>query len=95
MSSGCTCCNKLYELVSEEISDLLQYFLFLYDGKIQVQFDAIHSLSMLGAIIQGLATFMLLYGAGKWRMQQKTYKLMMQKHSNFEVCFQVDHLMLV
>ena len=84
--------NKLYFLIKKELHDLLQYFLFLYVGAIDVQFDAIHNLYMMGGIIQGLATSMLLYGAGKWQIQQEAQKIMLSKHTDFRIEYQVDYV---
>ena len=63
--------TKLYELISMKIPDLIPYFLFLYGGSIDVQFDAHHMLQMQGGAMQGMATSNLLYSAAKWCAQQK------------------------
>ena len=86
------CHNQLYQLIIEDIQDLLQWFLFLYDGPIDVQFDATHILQILGGLIQGLTSSMYLYGAGKWKIQSKTNQLMIQKYPEFTIDYQVDYV---
>ena len=89
---SCMCHNQMYMMVREDVVDLLQYYLFLYDGPIDVVFDSTHSLQILGGLIQGFATSMFLYGGGKWRIQRKANDLMLTKHKDFKIEFQVDYV---
>ena len=81
-----------YELICELLPDMVQYFKFLYDGDIVVDFDAFHRILMSAGNIQGLTTSQLFYSAAKWRIQQKTEQLMIEHQDGFAVDMQTDYI---
>ena len=84
--------EEMYKLIKEKIPDMLQWFLFLYGDGIQVQFDAIHSLEMLGGAIQGLTSSNLYYSAMKWAVQQNAQQQMEMIEPDFIIDFQMDYI---
>ena len=62
---------------------------FIFLRCIQVQFDAIHSLKMLGGMIQGLTSSNLYYSAVKWDVQQRSLTQMENVSPDFTIDFQM------
>ena len=71
---------------------MLQWFIFLYGDEVDVQFDAMHALKMLGGMIQGLTSSNLYYSAMKWDVQQTAFQQMEAISPDFVIDFQMDYV---
>ena len=84
--------QSMYEYIVEKIPDLHNYYLFLYDDEIQVDFDHNHTLFMSSGGIQGLCSSELFYSMIKWKIQQNAENRMVQRHPDFRIHIQTDYV---
>ena len=86
------CRQIMHDFILKKVPDLHNYYMFLHEDDIQVDFDHIHALFMSSKAIQGLCSSELFYNMIKWKVQQNTEKRMIEKFLDFKIHIQTDYV---